>query len=85
MIDEIVERFRSNVYKKLMQGKLYGLKVSNIRQKYKLSKIDLDDPLEGDLQLSQMSSPLMDRNQIRTALRSLSNGACVSDDVVVCF
>ena len=85
MIDEIVERFRSNEYKKLMPGKLYGLKVSNTRQKSKLSKIDLDDPLEGELQLTQMPLPLMDRNRIRTALRSLSNGACVNDDVVVCF
>ena len=68
-----------------MPGKLYGLKVSNTRQKSKLSKIDLNDPLEGELQLTQMPSPLMDRNRIRTALRSLSNGACVNDDVVVSF
>jgi len=85
MIDEIVERFRSNLYRKLMPGKLYGLKVSNTRQKSKLSNIDLDDPPEGDLQLTQKSSPLMDRNQLRKALRSLSNGACVNDEVVVCF
>jgi hypothetical protein len=44
---------------------LYGLKVSNTRQKSKLSKIDQNDPLEGELQLTQKSSPLfIDRNQL---------------------
>ena len=27
----------------------------------------------------------MDRNQLRKAFRSLSNDACVNDEVVVCF
>jgi len=29
MIDDIVEIFRSNLYRKIMPGKLFGLKVSN--------------------------------------------------------